>query len=171
VIPVELRIDRTPPHDGGSHAPGARSARSADDAGRPGHLMLHTRPGLPSFLGAASDFFLPLISEENLFDPQEKRRYFDWSWQAVRYRYRSCAECQDEFRALLTNASDLWHAWSADEEQNYKLERCIYVFFMSGLSVFDSFSVCLYFLGNAMQPGDFPAVGNPRNITRTASGG
>jgi hypothetical protein len=34
---------------------------------------------------AASDRFLPLMSEENLFDPQEKRRQFEWSWQAVRY--------------------------------------------------------------------------------------
>jgi len=46
---------------------------------------------------AASKFFPALLSDEALFDPLEKKRQFDWSWQAVRYRYRSCAECQDEF--------------------------------------------------------------------------
>lgn len=99
----------------------------------------------------------------------EKRRQFDWSWQAVRYRYRSCSECKDEFRTLLGNASELWRAGGADEELTFKLERCIYVFFMSGLSVFDSFAFCLYFLGHAIQPGGFPNVANPRKITRMAT--
>jgi hypothetical protein len=38
---------------------------------------------------AASAFFPGVISDEALFDPEEKRRHFDWSWQAVRCRYRS----------------------------------------------------------------------------------
>ena len=126
-------------------------------------------PAFPSaefrgFGQAASNFFPALLSDEALFDPQEKRRNFDWSWQAVRYRYRSCAECQDEFRALLTNASEEWRAGLLDEELTHKLERCIYLFFMSAQSVFDSFAYCLYFLGHAIQPGAFPAVANPRTI-------
>jgi hypothetical protein len=40
---------------------------------------------------------------------------------------------------------------------------------MSGLSVFDSFAFCLYFLGHAIQPVDFPDVASPRNITRKAT--
>ena len=125
-------------------------------------------PAFPSaefrgFGQAASNFFPALLSDEALFDPQEKRRNFDWSWQAVRYRYRSCAECQDEFRALLTNASEEWRAGLLDEELTHKLERCIYLFFMSAQSVFDSFAYCLYFLGHAIQPGAFPAVANPRH--------
>lgn len=115
---------------------------------------------------AASNFFPALLSHEALFDPHEKKRHFDWSWQAVRYRYRSCAECQDEFKALLHNASDVWRAGWGDEELTYKLERCIYMFFMSGLSVFDSFSFCLYFFGHAIQPDAFPQIVNPRKITR-----
>jgi hypothetical protein len=118
---------------------------------------------------AAQRFFPALMSDEALFDPQEKRRHFDWSWQAVRYRYRGCSECQDEFRLLLGNASAAWRAGLGDEELTYKLERCIYIFFMSGLSVFDSFAFCLYFLGNAMQPGAFPDVASPRKITRTTT--
>jgi hypothetical protein len=54
---------------------------------------------------AAAQFFPSLVSDEVLYDPLEKRRRFDWSWQAVRYRYRSCAECSEEFRTLLDNAS------------------------------------------------------------------
>ena len=59
--------------------------------------------------------------------------------------------------------------WGGDEELTYKLERCVYVFFMSGLSVFDSFAFGLYFLGHAIKPSAFPDVANPRNITRKAT--
>jgi hypothetical protein len=122
-----------------------------------------------SFGIGASAFFPKLLSDEDLNDPLERRRHFERAWQAVRYRYRLCAECNDEFKALLTNASELWRAGLSDEEQNYKLERCIYVFFMSGLSVLESFSFCLYFLGNILQPNEFPHVGKPRGITLAAT--
>lgn len=118
---------------------------------------------------AATAFFPGVISDEALFDPQEKRRHFDWAWQAVRYRYRSCTECNDEFKALLEDASDMWKAGWGDEELTYKLERCIYMFFTSALSVFDSFAFCLYFYGHALEPSRFPEVGNPRAITRNAT--
>jgi hypothetical protein len=118
---------------------------------------------------AATAFFPGVISDEALFDPQEKRRHFDWSWQAVRYRYRSCAECNDEFKALLAGASERWKAGWGDEELTYRLERCIYQFFTSGLSVFDSFAFCLYFYGNALEPSRFPEAANPRAVTRNAT--
>ena len=114
---------------------------------------------------AAGAFFPDLMSDENLYDPLEKRRHFEWSWQAVRYRYRICAECNDEFKSLLANASEAWRSGWGDEEMNYKLERCIYVFFMSGLSVLESFCFCLYFLGSAMRPTDFPHFNKPRKIS------
>jgi hypothetical protein len=118
---------------------------------------------------AATAFFPGVISDEALFDPEEKRRHFDWSWQAVRYRYRSCAECNDEFQLLLANPSEMWKAGWGDEELTYKLERCIYQFFTAALSVFDSFAFCLYFYGNALEPGTFPEVANPRAITRNTT--
>ncbi|MFZ0335931.1 MAG: hypothetical protein WBE47_00250 [Candidatus Acidiferrales bacterium] len=118
---------------------------------------------------AAAQFFPNLLSDEVLYDPLEKRRHFDWSWQAVRYRYRSCAECSEEFKTLLDNASEAWNSMVGDEELTYKLERCIYVFFMGALSVFDSLALSLYFLGNAIQPAGFPDVANPRKITRAAT--
>ena len=95
---------------------------------------------------AASNLFPGLLSDEVLYDPQEKRRHFDLSWQAVRYRYRSCCEWNEEFRTLLDNPSEEWQAGWGDEELTYRLERCIYIFFMGALSVFDSFALCLYFL-------------------------
>jgi len=119
---------------------------------------------------AASNSFLPMMSDENLFDPQEKRRHFDWSWQAVRYRYRSCAECNEEFKTLLANASDMWNAGWGDEELAYKLERCIYQFFTGALSIFDSFAFGLYFYGNALQPTSFPLISTPKKIDRKRVG-
>ena len=118
---------------------------------------------------ASANFFPGLLSDEVLYDPQEKRRHFDLSWQAVRYRYRSCSECSEEFKALLDNPSEMWQAGWSDEEMTYKLERCIYIFFMSALSIFDIFAVCLYFLGNAMQAAAFPDVAAPRKITRAST--
>jgi len=123
-----------------------------------------------AFGQAASTFFPALLSDDALFDPEKKRTNWEWASQAVRYRYRSCAECQDEFRALVANnASDAWRAGWLDEELSYKVERCIYLFFMSALSIFDSFAFCLYFLGHALQPGAFPDIANPRKITRSAT--
>jgi hypothetical protein len=123
---------------------------------------------------AAQSFFPPLTSEENLSDPLERRRHFEWSWQAVRYRYRICAETADEFKGLLADASDLWWEWGGDEELSFRLERCIYVFFISALSVFESFGFCLYFLGNAIEEKEsphvnleeksFPHFNNPKKI-------
>jgi len=120
---------------------------------------------------AASSFMGSLISDENLFDPQEKRRNFDWAWQAVRYRYRTCVERADEFTGLLFAPSGIawpnssaWLAGGGDEELAYKLEQAIYVFFVAGLSVFESLGFSLYFFGNALQPGDFPHVAAPRKI-------
>jgi len=125
---------------------------------------------LQAFGIAASAFFPSVISDEALFDPQEKRRQFDCSWQAVRYRYRGCFECNEEFKALLRDkASDWWKDGGSDEELTYKLERCIYQFFTSGLSVFDSLAFCLYFYGNALKPDAFPEVANPRKVTRSAT--
>jgi hypothetical protein len=118
---------------------------------------------------AGARFFPELLSDEVLYDAMEKRRHFDWSWQAVRYRYRNCAECSEEFKTLLGNASAAFVSGMGDEELTYKLERCIYVFFMNALSVFDSLSLCLYFLGDAIKPGAFPDVANPRKITRTTT--
>jgi hypothetical protein len=44
--------------------------------------------------GLAGHAFLPkILSDEDLNDPLERLRQFDWAWQAVRYRYRLCFEC------------------------------------------------------------------------------
>lgn len=95
---------------------------------------------------AAKPFFPAILSDADMSDPLQRRTHFDWAWQAVRYRYRSAADLSEEFRALLANASEVWKAGWTDEELTYKLERCIYAFFMNGLSVFESFGYCLYFL-------------------------
>jgi|ERR1017187_9647591 hypothetical protein len=107
---------------------------------------------------ATVPFFPKILSNEDLADPLKRRAHCDASWQAVRYRYRLCSECNDEFKTLLANPSAMWTAGWGDEELSYKLERCIYTFFMGGLSVFDSFAYCLYFVGQSIQPAGFPAI-------------
>lgn len=115
---------------------------------------------------ATRPFFPPVLSSEDLSDSLHRRTNFDWSWQAVRYRYRSAAEASEEFRALLANPSETWVAGLGDEEFTYKLEHCIYTFFLSAFSVFDSFAYCLYFLGHSLQPAAFPCAATPRKITQ-----
>ncbi len=120
--------------------------------------------------GLATRLLFPkTLSDEDLYDPLQRRTNFDWAWQAIRYRYRSAAECSEDFRALIANPSEMWLAGWGDEEFTYKLERCIYTFFMNGLSVFDSFAYALYFLGHAIEPPAFPDVTTPRKITRKAT--
>lgn len=114
---------------------------------------------------AARNFFPETLSDEDLDDPLERRRQFTWAWQAVRYRYRLSYECSEEFYSLSTNASESWRKGDVDEEVSYKLERCIYIFFISGLSIFESLGFCLYFLANRLRPSDFPRVAKPRKIT------
>lgn len=98
-------------------------------------------------------------------DRLKKKQHLEGALQAVRYRYRLCTECSEEFKALLASPSQMWQARTGDEELMYKLERCIYVFFMSGLSVFESFAFCLYFLGGIIRPDAFPHVSKPKKIT------
>jgi hypothetical protein len=107
---------------------------------------------------ATGRFFPKMGSPEDDTDPLTRRAHCTASWQAVRYRYRLCNECSNEFKALLANPGEMWAAGWGDEELSYKLERCIYTFFMAGLSVFDSFAYCLYFVGHAVQPARFPAI-------------
>lgn len=125
--------------------------------------------GYRAFGLATRSLFPKTLSDEDLNDPLHRRTHFDWAWQAVRYRYRSAAECSEEFQALLANPSEMWQAGWGDEELTYKLERSIYTFFMNGLSVFDSFAYALYFLGHAVQPAAFFDVAKLRNITRKAT--
>ena len=118
---------------------------------------------------ATSSFFPKALSDEDLNDHLHRRTHFDWSFQAVGFRYRICHECSDEFKALLAKPSEMWAAGWGDVEFSYRLERCIYTFFMGGLSVFDSFTYALYFLGHSIQPAVFADVAKVRNITRKAT--
>jgi hypothetical protein len=113
----------------------------------------------------ASKLFPAVLSDENLDDPLQKQQHFERAWLAVRYRYRACYEQNEAFKALLAHTTDLWREWGADEEQNYKLEQCLYQFFMNCLSVFDSLAFCLYFVGAMIDPKHFSHVNKPKNIT------
>jgi hypothetical protein len=100
--------------------------------------------------GDAAFSFFPRVAGS---DDDNRTEHFQMSWSAVRYRYRTCAECDEKLKALLAEERD----WGlADEEKNYQLDRLVYEFFTNALSVFESFVFCLYFVGNAIKPKDFP---------------
>jgi hypothetical protein len=84
---------------------------------------------------ATRPFFPAVLSNDDQSDLLHRRTNFDWSWQAVRYRYRNAAEASEEFRTLLASPSETWLAGLGDEEFTYALERCIYTFFLSAFSV------------------------------------
>ncbi len=115
----------------------------------------------------AAEFFPRL--DDYFSDPHKRRERFTRSWMAVWFRYRTCAECNENFKALLINAPDSWREWNDDQEFLYKLEGCLYTFFMNGLSVFESLGFCLYFVGGAIRPDDFPYMNEPKRITLTVT--
>ena len=122
-----------------------------------------------NFGRATGPFFAKATSDQDRNDILHRRTHFDWAWQAVRYRYRLCAECNDEFRVLQRNPSDRAQAGWFDQEYTYKLERCIYTFFMGGLSVFENLGFSLYYLGESVQPASFPFVSSPKKIMLTST--
>lgn len=129
-------------------------------------------PGFPDeaylkFGLLAGGLFPSPISDEALNDRLEKGRQFNQAWLAVRHRYRACADSNDEYKALFDNPSAGWSAGLRDEEYEYKLERCLYLFFTSALSVLESLAFGLYFIGNALSAPHFKHVSDPRRITLT----
>jgi hypothetical protein len=105
------------------------------------------------------------LSDEDLRDPHERRRQFDQAWLAARYRYRACADSSIEYKLLFDSPPETWSAGRPDEEYEYKLERCLCLFFTSALSVLESLAFGLYFIGNAVSPAHFKYVSEPRKIT------
>lgn len=140
----------------------------ATDISMPAEFPMQT---FRAFGIAGSRFFPAVGSQESFSDQFERTTHFNWSWQAVRYRYRTCSECANEFRKLVGSAGEGWLTGTEqNEELTYRVEACIYLFFVSALSVFESLGFCLYFLGAGLQPVAFPLIKNPKSITlkRTA---
>jgi hypothetical protein len=110
----------------------------------------------------ASKFFPRILSNDYLDDPLFRMQQFDGAWRAVRYRYRACFDCDVALKNMLASEAD-WRP--DDEEQIYTLVRSVYEFFTNALAVFESLGFCLYFVGNALRPLDFPNASNPKAIT------
>ncbi len=147
----------------------SRPSSTADNRSPSRDIQLPRSFPLKTFrrFGIRARKFLPVPhSREWYVDRHDRTPHFDSSWQAVRYRYRSCVETAREFRFLVANAGERWiDAMELNEELTYSVEKCIYAFFGNALSVFDSFAFCLYFLGNGVRPLGFKLVGTPERIT------
>jgi hypothetical protein len=127
-------------------------------------------PAFPStefraFLQAASQFFPAPLSDKVLDDPQEKRkRSGTLIGRGTRYATATAVAPSVKANSGRCSPMRVKHGGpdGVNEEFTYKLERCIYLFFMGALSVSDSFAFCRYFLGHAIQPGAFPQRGQKR---------
>jgi len=93
-----------------------------------------------------------------------ERTQFVLSSLAAGYRYRTCVECNEEFRVLVINAPEMWREWNHDPEHAYKVERCLYTFLMSAVSVFESLAFCLYFVGSRISLKNFADIQKPHRI-------
>jgi hypothetical protein len=63
----------------------------------------------------------------------------------------------------------MWREWNNDPEHAYKLERCLYTFFLNGISVFESLAFCLYFVGGRLSAAEFPHTQKPHKIDLNAT--
>jgi len=99
-----------------------------------------------------------------------ERDQFVRSSQATGYRYRTCVECNEEFKTLLKNAPERWRQLNDDPDYAYSVERCLYTFFLNSVSVFESLVYCLYFVGSRIRAADFPDVQRPRKINLDSTG-
>lgn len=116
----------------------------------------------------AGKFFPAMLSSESYDDPLQKRLHFDRACFAVCYRYRACSEYNEAFKALLANAGESWRE-GYDQDHNYKIEQCLFQFYMNALSVFDTFGFCLYFVGRMVNCKHFSLVSKPDKITLNAT--
>ncbi len=75
---------------------------------------------------------------------------FAASWNGVCYRFRACTDHSHMFTEAITAQQD--------SESRYIQERELFSFFVSGLSVIESFCFALFALGRMLQPLDFPLL-------------
>lgn len=115
-------------------------------------------------LNSACKLFPPPASNDSIYDEDQKWNQFVFSSDAVKYRYRKCQEDNTEFKNVFATASELWINWNEGEE-NYQVDKCLYSFFTNGLSIFESFGFCLYFIAGMMKPKEFIDVREPKKIT------
>ena len=59
---------------------GVEKERAAQRVGQSRIARVRVSPRVPFVQAGGSTFFPALLSDEALFDPQEKRRNFDWAW-------------------------------------------------------------------------------------------
>jgi hypothetical protein len=88
--------------------------------------------------------------------------HFSGAWNAIAYRFISCARSDETFRASLQLAGT-----STSHSERYRQEDSLFDFFVKGLAVIESFFYGLYWLGSMSDSAPFPILmGNGlRDIT------
>lgn len=76
---------------------------------------------------------------------------FTAGWKAVAYRLLACKEHSDAYTLSIARAGS-----APGPEQRYLQDRELYGFFVSGISVIESYFYSLYMKGALIFPNDFP---------------
>jgi hypothetical protein len=76
---------------------------------------------------------------------------FAGGWLALAYRWRACFDANDAFVASVRE-----HGETPTEGARYQQERLLYEFFISGLSVFESYAYALHAICSVLDASSFP---------------
>jgi len=81
---------------------------------------------------------------------EEQVFHYGGAWNGIAYRFMSCADADDQFTKLIAEPQSHLNRFHQDE--------ALVKFFVSGLSVIETFFYGLYWIGSMAEPGRFPIV-------------
>ncbi len=90
----------------------------------------------------------------------EQTFHYGGAWNAIAYRFLSCANSDDRFTALVGSGTQ------QGQQERFEQEEALLNFFVNGLSAIESFFYGLYWMGSMASPATFPilAAKDLRNI-------
>lgn len=89
--------------------------------------------------------------EKNKDDFPKSWNQYAGAWNAIAYRFLSCSNYNFEFISLIKRAGN-----SPVPTERYKQEKCLFGFFVTGLSTIESFCYGLYAIASMINSSYFP---------------
>lgn len=114
-------------------------------------------------IGMPKGFPLPIYEKIHSIMCSQKQKYpqsvseFLHAWNAVAYRFYTCAESNEGFTESFRKVGD-----APPQPKRYIQEKDLFHFFVNGYSTLESFCYALYMVASAVKPNFFPI--NPSNL-------